>query len=238
MNSTSSPSRVLQDEGVVAVNALVWSDEAKPNDYCSYNHTFADTLFGRYQIEWKGWKDYPNFSLDFAGNVVDGYAGNTLDAVRAFAQSHFDAAIRSAILHSPTERPVIETANTEHVGADVSGVSEAMVEAAQNVLFKYVEDRAAIRAALVAALSPAISAGWQPIETARKIVDETVLLRIEHMNYAIADDANKHRWEEVVTAYWTDFNSGGWVWHGLAGAPTHWQPLPALPTKDPDNGNS
>ena len=67
---------------------------------------------------------------------------------------------------------------------------------------------------------------WQPIETARKTVDETVLLRIEHINYGIAAPDDKHRWEELVTAYWTDFNGGGWVWHGLAGTPTHWRPLP------------
>ena len=69
---------------------------------------------------------------------------------------------------------------------------------------------------------------WQPIETARKVVDETVLLRVEHVNYAIAPPEDKHRWEEVCSAYWTDFNSGGWVWHGLAGSPTHWMPIPPL----------
>lgn len=72
------------------------------------------------------------------------------------------------------------------------------------------------------------TSGWQPIETARKVVDETVLLRVEHMNYAIAAPEDKHRWEEVCSAYWTDFNSGGWVWHGLAGSPTHWMPIPPL----------
>lgn len=66
---------------------------------------------------------------------------------------------------------------------------------------------------------------WQSIDTARKVVDETVLLRIEHVNFAIAPAEDKHRWEEAVTAYWTDFNDGGWVWHGLAGTPTHWQPI-------------
>ncbi len=76
---------------------------------------------------------------------------------------------------------------------------------------------------------------WQPIETAPKVVDETVLLRIEHINFAVATGGDKRRWEEVVTAYWTDFNGGGWVWHGLAGTPTHWaqiQPLPPSPNQE------
>ena len=70
---------------------------------------------------------------------------------------------------------------------------------------------------------------WQDIATAPKVADKTLLLRIEHMNFAIAPAEDKARWEEVVTAYWTDFNNGGWVWHGLAGLPTHWTPLPPLP---------
>lgn len=82
-----------------------------------------------------------------------------------------------------------------------------------------------------AALSPDIQGdGWQPITTARKVVNETVLLRLEHVNYAIASPDEKHRWEEVCTAYWTDFNGGGWVWHGLAGTPTHWRDCPASPS--------
>lgn len=78
------------------------------------------------------------------------------------------------------------------------------------------------------------SEGWQDISTARKVPDETVLLRIEHVNYAIASGEDKHRWEEIVSAYWTDFNTGGWVWHGLAGTPTHWCPIVSPTTSDGD----
>ena len=85
----------------VRVKPLVWSDESAPNDYCSYDHSFADTPFGRYQIEWKGWKDYPNFTIDFVGNLLDQYPGNTLEDARAAAQAHFDAAVLSAIAGQP-----------------------------------------------------------------------------------------------------------------------------------------
>jgi hypothetical protein len=188
----SPPSRVLQDEGVVA---------------------------------WR--RKEPNRSWTYTDGANKPQAGSTFEYQPLYTAP-------PAILPST-------------IGGSV-GVSEEMVTAALNAKpknspisyflnpnnhLKPEDVRELMRAALTAALSPAISGeptGWQPIETARKIVDETVLLRIEHMNYAIADDANKHRWEEVVTAYWTDFNSGGWVWHGLAGAPTHWQPLPASPS--------
>lgn len=72
------------------------------------------------------------------------------------------------------------------------------------------------------------SDGWRDIATARKVVYETVLLRIEHINYAIATGDDKLRWEEVVTGYWTDFNTGGWIWDGLAGTATHWCPVPSF----------
>ena len=87
----------------------------------------------------------------------------------------------------------------------------------------------AIRALSVSPLTEEQPVTWQDIATAPKVADKTLLLRIEHMNFAIAPAEDKARWEEVVTAYWTDFNNGGWVWHGLAGLPTHWTPLPPLP---------
>jgi hypothetical protein len=70
---------------------------------------------------------------------------------------------------------------------------------------------------------------WQTIDTAPKIEDRFILIRFEHENYAYASPEDKHRWEEVCPAQWTNFNGGGWVWHGLAGNPTHWRPLPASP---------
>jgi hypothetical protein len=71
--------------------------------------------------------------------------------------------------------------------------------------------------------------GWRPIETAPKIEGERLILRFEHVNFAIAAPDDRHRWEEVCVGYWTEFNGGGWVWHGIAGKATHWRPLPAAP---------
>lgn len=69
---------------------------------------------------------------------------------------------------------------------------------------------------------------WLPIESAPK--DGTrVLLWVEHSNAKYSRDPIGEGWAAAHVAYWTDFNTGGWVWHGLCGAPTLWQPLPASP---------
>lgn len=116
--------------------------------------------------------------------------------------------------------------NTEH---DEDGSSSWDEQGAADTAFISLCDPQTISSILTELLAARRAQQWQLIETARKTVDETVLLRIEHINYDIAAPDDKHRWEELVTAYWTDFNNGGWVWHGLAGRPTHWRPLPAAP---------
>lgn len=50
--------------------ALTWSRLFDPNEECRYDHCYADTPFGRYQIEWKGWKDSPGFTLVFGGEFI------------------------------------------------------------------------------------------------------------------------------------------------------------------------
>jgi hypothetical protein len=71
-----------------------------------------------------------------------------------------------------------------------------------------------------------IAEGWQDIATAPKVDGGKCLLRVEHPNFAISHDPE---WEAVVVAYWTDFNKGGWVWHGMLGTATHWLPHPEMP---------
>ena len=62
---------------------------------------------------------------------------------------------------------------------------------------------------------------WQPIETAPK--DGTrIIVWLEHNPKLGHDPSYSH----ATTAYWTDFNNGGWVWHGICGNITHWMPLP------------
>lgn len=63
-----------------------------------------------------------------------------------------------------------------------------------------------------------------------------IRMRVEHINYAISSDSEKHRWEEWVEAHWIDHNGGGWTWYGLCGTPTHWTPLP--PTLSDDEADA
>lgn len=71
---------------------------------------------------------------------------------------------------------------------------------------------------------------WQPIETAPR--DGTrILIWFVHSNAKFSDDPVGHGWEAAHEAHWIDHNGGGWTWHGLAGSPTHWMPLPESPTQ-------
>jgi len=71
---------------------------------------------------------------------------------------------------------------------------------------------------------------WQSIETAPK--DGTLILAwCVHYNARYAKtDEERALWAGPVVAHWTDFNHGGWVWHGHVGAFTHWMPLPPPPS--------
>lgn len=68
--------------------------------------------------------------------------------------------------------------------------------------------------------------GWRPIETAPRD-GQTVLLH--GLLHRPSIDAGT---PDTVMGHWTDYNGGGWVWHGyLAITFTHWQPLPAPPAQ-------
>lgn len=75
---------------------------------------------------------------------------------------------------------------------------------------------------------PASVAGWQPIETAPKD-GRPILAWCVHDNAQYADAEHQDDWCGPVVARWTDFNHGGWTWHGHCGQFTHWMPLAAAP---------
>ncbi|QTG13042.1 hypothetical protein G6M86_07215 [Agrobacterium tumefaciens] len=85
---------------------------------------------------------------------------------------------------------------------------------------------ARIRSALSAQVQDV--AGWQSMDTAPK--DGTrILIWFVHPNARFSKDPVAEGWAAAHEAYWTDHNRGGWTWHGLCGAPTLWQHLPAPP---------
>lgn len=61
-NIPSDPSAPTQGGSGVDLQRLVrlvWSDPAKPCEECRYDHTIAETPFGRFLLTWKSWKSEP-----------------------------------------------------------------------------------------------------------------------------------------------------------------------------------
>ena len=46
------------------VPPLAWTVHMQPNESCRYNHTSAETPFGRFLITWKGWKEHDDPAID------------------------------------------------------------------------------------------------------------------------------------------------------------------------------
>lgn len=51
----------------------------------------------------------------------------------------------------------------------------------------------------------------------------SILILFRHVNHKYAKPAEKERWQQWCKAHWTDFNGGGWVWHGICGTPIQWR---------------
>lgn len=66
------------------IKPLSWSDPKKPCEECRYDHVRSETSIGNYQIEWKGWKDYPGYTLYFGGNYIDAFDGLIEAKIAAF----------------------------------------------------------------------------------------------------------------------------------------------------------
>ena len=64
---------------------------------------------------------------------------------------------------------------------------------------------------------------WRPMRTAPKDGTEIECL-VYHRNRRYAKKADKHEWTDIVTAHWTNHNSGGWVWRGMMGQFRGWRP--------------
>ena len=69
------------------VKELIWSKDYPPDNSCRYNHILASTHFGSYLISWKGWKDRPEFSVEFDGEWLHSFY--SLDEAKSYCQSDF-----------------------------------------------------------------------------------------------------------------------------------------------------
>ncbi len=43
---------------------MTWTEPSPPNSECHYNHSMAQTPFGRLLLTWKSWKDDPGYGFD------------------------------------------------------------------------------------------------------------------------------------------------------------------------------
>lgn len=65
---------------------LEWSEQYDPNEDIRYNHVIADSVLGRFSIEWKGWKEYDSRCLYLAGEYIDSF--HSVDEAKAGAAAH------------------------------------------------------------------------------------------------------------------------------------------------------
>jgi len=64
-----------------------------------------------------------------------------------------------------------------------------------------------------------------------KVEGERVLIYVVHPNAKMEPDEAIRRatWEGWFSGHWTNFNHGGWTWHGMIGDVTHVAPMPSAP---------
>ena len=67
-------------------SALVWSSEHEANESIRYNHVLADSPFGQFSIEWKGWKDHDSYCVYLDGDYLD--SDNNLDEAKLIAEKY------------------------------------------------------------------------------------------------------------------------------------------------------
>lgn len=65
-SDSSTESVIPKSTEKTQFKSLVWSENFKPNNVCSYDHCIAATPFGKFIISWKSWAEYPRFSIDRA----------------------------------------------------------------------------------------------------------------------------------------------------------------------------
>ena len=65
-----------------------WTEENEANNSISYNHVICDTPIGQIIIEWKGWKERPDYSID----IDNKYIGTeyTLDNAKLIAKDYLN----------------------------------------------------------------------------------------------------------------------------------------------------
>lgn len=81
------------------IKQLVWSEPAPPNKEISYDHTIAETPFGRILITWKGWKEVWNRQITVDENPWAGWGGSfgSVEEAKEAMQLKFEQLINECL---------------------------------------------------------------------------------------------------------------------------------------------
>lgn len=75
--------------GLLLMNKLKisWTISSPPNENCPYNHTIAETPFGRFLLTWKAWKEDPDYGFDETPwGKVEYHGWNTAEEAKEWAE--------------------------------------------------------------------------------------------------------------------------------------------------------
>ena len=92
---------------------IEWSDIRDPNEDCCYTHCEGLTIFGRFLLTWKGWKEDISNSLGFAelpwaGVYYGGWSNAAYDSLLNLAAQTSDPDTRES-LYKQVEEILVET---------------------------------------------------------------------------------------------------------------------------------
>ena len=85
------------------IKKLVWSEQLEPNNDIRYHHVVANTPFGRIVIDWKGWKQYPQYDITCPWNDEHGWCEEhhtgetTLQATMTKAEQVYLAKVKECL---------------------------------------------------------------------------------------------------------------------------------------------
>ena len=63
-----------------------WTKESGPNEEISYNHIKLSTPLGEFVIDWKGWKEYPSYSIELDGTYLE--CEDSLEDAKEFVETY------------------------------------------------------------------------------------------------------------------------------------------------------
>jgi hypothetical protein len=92
---------------------IKWLAEKDPDKTCGYNNVVGETPFGRFLITWKGWKEWPTYTVDDAPIDVVGFCGSSLDEAKEHCDVEYAKLIDAATTSLRAELAVERERHTD-----------------------------------------------------------------------------------------------------------------------------